>query len=310
MQTMAEFVACLDGGGTKTEVLWADRFGNCGRHRVNAGCNPQDGGDWLGPIRAALAAIPAVPQHITLAVPGYGEVPRLDAEIAVTLREICPKATILNDVALAYQGAFPDGHGVLVLAGTGSMAMARGPLGQVRVGGWGDGIGDEGSAFWIGRSALSVASQMVDGRIPDTGFAADLAQRLGCTPSDGPFALMGWALSHLHPRAAIAGLAQHVDAMAEAGQSSAQTVLHAAAAELHAQAATSARRAGLPTTAPWSHAGSCFQSRTLKSALTTFIGAAPLPAACSALAGGLILAAQNAGWPDTPAWRATLKDLA
>jgi glucosamine kinase len=303
---MSDIVASLDGGGTKTAIVWADQAGNCGQARIEAGCNPQDSGDWLTPVGAALAALPRAPIQITFGIPGFGEIPRLDSDVTRALSQICPRSTVLNDVALAYQGAFPDGGGVLILAGTGSMAMAKGAFGLHRTGGWGDAFGDEGSAYAIGRAALGLCSQMIDGRMPDTGFASNLQSRLGCQPQDGTFALMTWSQSR--PRAAVAAIAEHVDDMANSGQPTALAILNSAAVDLHLHAVSVARLAGLPAHWPWTTAGSVFKSRALAAALTHLVGTKPQNAAHSALVGGLMLAARDAGWPTTPNWRQTLKD--
>jgi glucosamine kinase len=59
---------------------------------------------------------------------------------------------------IALEAAFDVGPGVLVIAGTGSIAYGRDQRGKtLRAGGWGFAIGDEGSAHWIGREAVRVA---------------------------------------------------------------------------------------------------------------------------------------------------------
>ncbi len=71
------------------------------------------------------------------------------------LRALAVSAAVISDVEAAYLGALGDGPGVLLLAGTGSMALGRDARGRwVRAGGWGPLLGDEGSAFWIGREWL------------------------------------------------------------------------------------------------------------------------------------------------------------
>jgi N-acetylglucosamine kinase-like BadF-type ATPase len=61
----------------------------------------------------------------------------------------------IPDVELAHRAAFAGGPGVLVIGGTGSIAIARDRRGRARrAGGWGQLLGDEGSGFWIGRAAL------------------------------------------------------------------------------------------------------------------------------------------------------------
>jgi glucosamine kinase len=56
---------------------------------------------------------------------------------------------------IALEAAFDQGPGVIVIAGTGSIAYGRDRQRKtVRAGGWGFAIGDEGSAHWIGRAAV------------------------------------------------------------------------------------------------------------------------------------------------------------
>jgi len=62
---------------------------------------------------------------------------------------------IISDVEAAYFGALGEREGIVLLAGTGSMALARNARGRwARAGGLGPLLGDEGSAFWIGREWL------------------------------------------------------------------------------------------------------------------------------------------------------------
>src|SRR5581483_4502923 len=89
---------------------------------------------------------------------GYGRAAdrrRLEAE----LRRAAAKARVLTDLELAWAGAF-EKEGVLVLAGTGSVAFGKDARGRrARVGGLGPYLGDEGSAFWIGREWLRGRSE-------------------------------------------------------------------------------------------------------------------------------------------------------
>ena len=292
---MPEFVASVDGGGTKTEILWSDRSGNTGRYRIESGCNPQDSDDWLAPIRSALSMVPNPPLHVTFGIPGFGEIPSLDRRIEAILRGLFRQCTVFNDVQFAFHGAFPDGNGVLILSGTGSMAFASGPDGTHRVGGWGDAFGDEGSAYWIGRRALAVASQMIDGRHPDTGFADNLSRQLGCKRDDGVFALMSWALGK--PRSSIAAIASLVNRLDLEEQPTAKVILTDAAAELYSQARVAAQLAGLNSVVPWCCSGSVFKSETVKRTLSTLMGSNPQEPKQSALLGGICASARAVGWP-------------
>ena len=71
------------------------------------------------------------------------------------LRPWAGRVVAVSDVELAHAAAFGGGPGLLVVAGTGSIAVARDRRGRWRrAGGWGQLLGDEGSGFWIGRAAL------------------------------------------------------------------------------------------------------------------------------------------------------------
>jgi N-acetylglucosamine kinase-like BadF-type ATPase len=290
-------IAAVDGGGTKTAAVIAGLAGGITLMPPAAGCNPQDGGPWaevLGGVLDRLAATRGLAACV-LGLPGYGEVPAHDAAMRALVadRLPCPHR-VLNDVELAWHGAFPEGAGVLLLSGTGSMAMAGGPRGLHRTGGWGDLIGDEGSAFWIGQQALTLTARAADGRLPEDPFAPALLDRVGADPT-APFAPLAWLMAQSAPRAAIAGVAAHVDALAEAGDGTAQRLLSCAGGELAALAKAAGQLAGLGETGwPWAAAGSVFRSARVMASVTGALGPPGLPAA-NALGGGLRLAAEMLG---------------
>jgi N-acetylglucosamine kinase-like BadF-type ATPase len=65
------------------------------------------------------------------------------------------RVTVISDAEAALLGALGDRPGVLVVAGTGSIALGRDRRGRLaRAGGLGPLVGDEGSAFWLGREWL------------------------------------------------------------------------------------------------------------------------------------------------------------
>jgi glucosamine kinase len=65
---------------------------------------------------------------------------------------------VVGDMVIALEAAFGSGPGVIVIAGTGSIAYGRNREGQTgRAGGWGFAISDEGSGHWIGRTAVAAA---------------------------------------------------------------------------------------------------------------------------------------------------------
>jgi N-acetylglucosamine kinase-like BadF-type ATPase len=67
---------------------------------------------------------------------------------------------VISDAEAAYHGALGERPGVLLLAGTGSIALGRDAQGRwARAGGLGPLLGDEGSAFWIGREWLRATAR-------------------------------------------------------------------------------------------------------------------------------------------------------
>lgn len=73
----------------------------------------------------------------------------------------------VNDGDLVVAAGTPEGHGVGVIAGTGSIAVGRTRDGRTaRAGGWGYLMGDEGSAYDVVRNALKLVMHRVDGREP------------------------------------------------------------------------------------------------------------------------------------------------
>lgn len=292
-----ERVAAVDGGGTKTAAALADREGRVTLLPPAAGCNPQDNPAWAVGLGAALAGL-GQPVAAAVGLPGWGEVPAHDREVGAFVADRLPGAGIVNDVDLAWQGAFPAGDGVLILAGTGSMAWARG---AVRVGGWGDLIGDEGSAFRIGQRALVEMARVIDGRSGALGFAHALGARLGCG-LDG-FAPLDWVMGQAHGRSAIAQVAREVDALADTGDAVARGILAEAAGELAELGRVAAARAGLA--APdWAAAGSVFRSRWVMAGVAEGMGRAAVRPRFSALGGGLWAAAVRAGWNPGEDWAA------
>lgn len=71
------------------------------------------------------------------------------------LRRLARRVRVISDAEAAFLGALGESPGLLVLAGTGSIVLGRTPRGRwIRRGGLGPFLGDEGSAFWIGREWL------------------------------------------------------------------------------------------------------------------------------------------------------------
>lgn len=288
----------LDSGGTKTLAAIADQGGRILRRWVGSGFDPMAGDQWIEQLRIAAANLCEGQSvaAVVLGLPLHGEVEAIsDRQRAVAASVFdCPHL-VLNDVEVACDGAFAGDDGVLVLAGTGSMAWAKVDGKNWRAGGWGDAFGDEGSAYWIGRQALSLATQTLDGRRHAPEFAAAILT--ACGVDEG--ALIAWAYGHDNQRAGFAGLARSVDALAASGDATAVGILVEAGCLL-ADLGLAARRAFEQPSLAWSYAGGVFRSRLIRDELARRLGP-PSPPRLQPAGGALWRAAELAGWPvDAP----------
>jgi N-acetylglucosamine kinase-like BadF-type ATPase len=137
---------------------------------------------------------------------------------------------VTTDAVIALAGATPEGRGIIVIAGTGSIAYGRNAAGRTaRAGGWGYIYGDEGGAFDIGRQALRAALRMEEGWGPPTRLREILLTATGARDAND-------ALHQFYgpewPRSRVATLAPLVDQAAAEGDGVATQLLTNAAQEL------------------------------------------------------------------------------
>lgn len=153
---------------------------------------------------------------------------RSAVEMALRRHGLAGRVTVGTDVEAAAENAFGDGAGVLLIAGTGSVAWGRTAEGDVRrVGGWGPRVGDEGSGWAIGVAAIRGVLHSLDGRAAATSLVGSILDALD--PDDARD-LVGWAAGA--PRAEIAALVPAVVGAAEAGDDAAAEILRGAASAL------------------------------------------------------------------------------
>ena len=135
----------------------------------------------------------------------------------------CESSVMVTDADIALEGAAAGGPGVVVIAGTGSMALARDARrNRARCGGWGYVFGDAGSAFDIVRGALGKALASEEGWGGDTILGQVFRAATGCSTVN---AAMHRFYDQDWPRDRIAGLAVEVDSAARGGDQPAQAVL-------------------------------------------------------------------------------------
>ena len=234
------FVLGFDGGGTKTDCVLMDASGKIVSRAQAGPSNPLrvGFGAAIGAVRdAARRALAdagnaithgSVASAICAGLAGAG--PAESAEkLLILLAAEFPDAKIQLctdlDLALAAAG---DGPAIVLLAGTGSFAVGRNAAGETaRSGGYGSQIGDEGSAYDIGRRAVLAAMHENDRTGSDSTLGQRLLRELGCATWSDVKVRAQAASDEVFPR-----LFSVVASLAEIGDSAAQGILRAAAFDL------------------------------------------------------------------------------
>lgn len=98
---------------------------------------------------------------------------------------------ITSDAAIALHGALNGASGIVLIIGTGTIAIAKTPTGEiVRCGGWGIEIDDEGSGAWLGKECLSAVARALDGRGPHTSMVQKMEELFPLFHADEPRSLV------------------------------------------------------------------------------------------------------------------------
>jgi N-acetylglucosamine kinase-like BadF-type ATPase len=240
----------IDAGGTKTVCLLADADGRILSESRGDGANLKSVGELEVEKtlhRVMEAAIGERDVRLAAICLGIAGVDRPgDAEqVRGIMRRIGFKAStlVVNDGLIALVAGAGEGPGVVLVAGTGSIAYGRNEASRAaRAGGWGHLIGDEGGAFWIGRSALSAVVRQFDGRGPATLLTEKVLKHLGLS---SPTELIPEVYERDMYRPLIAGIAVLVQRAADGGDAVAADILHRAAGELVAAAASVIAQLGM-----------------------------------------------------------------
>jgi glucosamine kinase len=224
-----------DVGGTKTAVAVSRDGKIVGRAdgpgaAVRPGRALASASTIIEVVRAALSEAGRLQGDVlVVGAAGAGRQPERD-ELRTALRNenLTSHVLVTTDIEIALSGAFADGPGIVVSAGTGSVAVGRDQQGnRHRIGGYGWQMGDEGSGYAIGRASLGAVSRARDGRSPPTALSERILQATRSADFD---ALIRWAAGA--SPAEVAALAPHVVAVGAAGDPLAQGIADYAAREL------------------------------------------------------------------------------
>lgn len=208
-------VIAVDGGGTRCRLVLA---AGSGRHAVEVGpANVTSDFDCaVAEIAAGLESLAksaGMPMPALADVPAYvGLAGATDATVCARVAAALPlrRVRVEDDRRAALRGALGVRDGAIAHFGTGSFYGFQAG-GNVRLaGGWGARLGDEGSAFWVGRTALSATLDAVDGLIAPSALTDALLARF-----DTPYGIVTHAAAA--SPAEIGALAQVVTAASADG---------------------------------------------------------------------------------------------
>ena len=227
----------IDVGGTKTVCLLANQQGEITAQGREEGANLQGAGELSlekvlhSVMEKTLADQDVLPSAICLGIAGVDRAAD-EAVVRSIMKRIGYKAKILvvNDALIALEAGIGTQPGIVIVAGTGSIAYGRNANGEAsRAGGWGYVLGDEGSGYWIGRLALRAVVRHADGRGRMTTLTPRLLSHFGV---ERAAELIHKIYHEDVPPSAIASLAQYVQQSRDEGDMVAGAILNRAADEL------------------------------------------------------------------------------
>ena len=232
---MPKVLIGADVGGTKTAVAVSEDGKIVGRAdgpgaAVRPGRALASASTIIEVVRSALSAAGRLHADVLLVGAAGAGRPTEREELRTALRSenLASQVVVTTDIEIALAAAFGDGPGIVVSAGTGSVAVGRDRTGkQYRIGGYGWQMGDEGSGYAIGRASLGAVSRAVDGRSPGTALSDRVLRASRSADFDS---LVRWAAGA--SPAEVAALAPHVLAIAAEGDPLAQGIADYAAREL------------------------------------------------------------------------------
>lgn len=240
---MSIFVG-IDGGGSKTTWVAVFDDGRLAGHGVLGPSNLYSVGQ--AGMTAVLKAVVDKVRDVTKVQTfdwvniclGLAGVDRFQDRAVVegAFKELGVKRYRLEtDASIALAGASAGEPGVVVLAGTSSLAFGMGSGGRrARSGGWGYLLGDEGSGYWIGRQALAASLKAHDWRGPKTVLSERLAKHFSIERLEGLYQL---AYHRGLTRVEVAAVTRLVQQAAVDGDVVSQIILDDAGNELALAAA-------------------------------------------------------------------------
>jgi N-acetylglucosamine kinase-like BadF-type ATPase len=255
MAESQSLVIGIDGGASATAAILADARTGAALGRGEAGpSNIQAVGSTAAlrelntAVSGAFRAAKLPRRKVAAAALGLAGVDRQEGLDVIRgwaeLVQLSDRLTVANDATLLFAAGTPEGWGLAIIAGTGSIAFTLDRHGRdARAGGWGYLLGDEGSAFRIGLQGLRAACRASDGIGEPTSLLSAFLENLN---SPDPREFIPTVYRGSWDKAYIAGLAPLVLGAATDGDRVATRIMEEEARELARTAAGAVVAGGLP----------------------------------------------------------------
>lgn len=180
MGEFRKYVIGIDGGGTKTNALLVNFDGTVVAEASAGSTQLQTVGvkessqilfDLIFQCCQQAGSTADSIHNVVMGIAGAGRASDR-SDLVSSLQSIAAKKkfplnniTVETDAHIALEAAFAGGPGIIVIAGTGSIALYRTEDGKIlRTGGWGKLLGDEGSGYAVGRDGLNAVMRQYDNR--------------------------------------------------------------------------------------------------------------------------------------------------
>lgn len=253
MVSSGQLVLGIDGGATSTTALLADALtgqvlgrGAGGPSNIQAVGEAPALESLDAAVRAAFTAAGLDRTPVAAAALGLAGIDFDGRDVIRAWAEcvnLAGKFSVANDATLLFAAGTPEGWGLAVVAGTGSIALTLDRDGNdARAGGWGYLLGDEGSAFRMGLLGLRAACRAADGITAQTKLLPALLAKL---ETDNPRDFIPAVYRGNWDKAAIAGLAPLVLELSEQDTTAAE-IVESEALELAKTAVGAVVNGGLP----------------------------------------------------------------
>ena len=240
-----DFIAGIDGGGTKTQVCCRDLQGNeistkwFGPFNMNS-IGPEKFRQLMQDITAYLNELGSC-RAVCMGSAGISNTQMVDIVSETMAQAGISNWKLVGDQMIALHGALDGQPGISLIAGTGSICFGRGADGtQARSGGWGHLIGDEGSGYALGRDAVQAVARAWDGCGPETLLTGLLAERFGLDTQPGIISYVYGA-----DKSRLAALSRLVEEAAARKDPVALEIIRSNARQLAGLVAAVGRRLGL-----------------------------------------------------------------